>query len=93
MILVEDSDIGGPSLITIRMEYLLCNSDVVNLVWESNEGEAGSIDCRCFDCRWVRVGGTESLIRTFIPDVTQAKEDAELVEDLILVFFCVDQDN
>ena len=43
MILVEESDTGGPSLITIRLEYLLYNSDVVNLVWESNKREAGSI--------------------------------------------------
>ena len=43
VILVEESDTGGPSLITIRLEYLLYNSDVVNLVWESNKREAGSI--------------------------------------------------
>ena len=36
MILVEGSDAGG-------LEYLLCNSDVVNLVWESNDGEAGNV--------------------------------------------------
>ena len=41
MILVEDSDTG--SLIIVRLEYFLCNSDIVNLVWESNDGEAGSI--------------------------------------------------
>ena len=43
VILVEDSDTGAPSLITVRMEYLLYNSEVVNLVCESNEGEAGTI--------------------------------------------------
>ena len=43
VILVEGSGTGGPSLITVRMEYLLCNSNVVNLVWESNEGKAESI--------------------------------------------------
>ena len=46
VILVEDSDTGGPSLITVRLKYLLCNSDVVNLVWESNEGEAESISVK-----------------------------------------------
>ena len=46
VILVEDSDTGGPSLIAVRLKYLLCNSDVVNLVWESNEGEAESISVK-----------------------------------------------
>ena len=48
VILVEDSDTSGPSLITVRLEYLLCNSDVVNLTWESNEGEAGSTVNFCY---------------------------------------------
>ena len=48
VILVEDSDTSGPSLITVRLEYLLCNSDVVNLMWESNEGEAGSTVNFCY---------------------------------------------
>ena len=43
VILIEDSDTGGPSIMTVRLEYLVCNSDVVNLVWENNKGEAGSI--------------------------------------------------
>ena len=43
MILIEDSDTSGPSIMTVRLEYLVCNSDVVNLVWENNKGEAGSI--------------------------------------------------
>ena len=42
-ILVEDSNTAGPRLITVRLGYLLRNSDVVNLVWESNEWEAGII--------------------------------------------------
>ena len=41
MILFEDSDTG--SLIIVRLKYFFCNSDVVNLVWESNNGEVGSI--------------------------------------------------
>ena len=41
--LVEDSDTDSPSLITVRLEYLLCNSHVVNLVWESSEEEVASI--------------------------------------------------
>ena len=43
VILIEDSDTSGPSIMTVRLEYLVCNSDVVNLVWENNKGEAGSI--------------------------------------------------
>ena len=43
VILVEDSDTSGLNLITVKLKYLLCNSDVVKLVWESNKGEAGSI--------------------------------------------------
>ena len=41
MILFEDFDTG--SLIIVRLKYFFCNSDVVNLVWESNNGEVGSI--------------------------------------------------
>ena len=43
---VEDSDTGGPSSITVRMEwntYLLFNSDIVNFVWKTDEGEVASI--------------------------------------------------
>ena len=43
VILVEDSDTSGLNLITVKLKYLLCNSDVVKLVRESNKGEAGSI--------------------------------------------------
>ena len=34
VMLVEDSHTVGPSLITVMMEYLLSNSNVVNLTWE-----------------------------------------------------------
>ena len=68
VILVEESDTGGPSLITVRLEYLLWNSDVVNLVWESNMREAGSITVNfCYlGVLWSSVGeswwgGIESL--------------------------------
>ena len=33
---VEDS-------VTVRMEYLLSNSDIVNFVWKTDEGETESI--------------------------------------------------
>ena len=61
-ILVEDSNTAGPRLITVRLGYLVCNSDVVNLVWESNEWEAGIIIVNfcylgSFDRLWVRVYG------------------------------------
>ena len=64
VILVEDSDTGGPSLIIVRLEYLLCNSDVVNLVWESNKGRQEALFLifviwGCFDRRCVRDGGAE----------------------------------
>ena len=41
----EDSDSGGPSSITVRMEYLylLSKTDIVNLVWKTNEGGAEGI--------------------------------------------------
>ena len=51
VILVEDSGTGAPSLITVRMEYLLYNSEVVNLMCESNEGEARTIIVNV-KCRW-----------------------------------------
>ena len=41
--LVEDSNTGGPTTVTVRMEYLLFNSDIVNFVWKTDEGEAQSI--------------------------------------------------
>ena len=40
---VEDSNTGGPTTVTVRMEYLLFNSDIVNFVWKTDEGEAQSI--------------------------------------------------
>ena len=49
--------------------YLLFNSDIVNFVWKTDEGEAESIVLLifvlwwCFNCWWVRGGGVgESLI-------------------------------
>ena len=43
-ILDEDSDTGSRSSIIIWMEYLLLlNSDIVNFVWKTGEGEAESI--------------------------------------------------
>ena len=38
---VENSDAGGPSSITVWMEYsLLFNSDIVNFVWKTDDREA-----------------------------------------------------
>ena len=57
----EDSDTGGPSSITVRMEYLLFNTDIVNFVWKTKEGEAESIVLlifvlwRCLNLRWMRL--------------------------------------
>ena len=44
-LLVEDSDTGGPSSITVLIEYLylLFNSDTVSFVWKADEREAESI--------------------------------------------------
>ena len=44
-ILVVDSDTGGPSSITVRMEYLFyfSNSDIVNFVCKTDEREEESI--------------------------------------------------
>ena len=57
-------DIGGPSPITVRMEYLFhFNFDIVNFVEKTNEGGTESIvllifvPWRCFNCRWVMGGG------------------------------------
>ena len=37
---VEDSITGGPSSVTVRMEYILAfNTDIVNFMWKTNEGE------------------------------------------------------
>ena len=68
----EDSDTGGPSSITVKLgwnTYLLFNTDIVNFVWKTDEGEAKSIVLlilvfwRCLN-RWMRGGGVgaESLI-------------------------------
>ena len=35
---MEDSETGCPSSISVRMEYLLLNSDIVNLVWKTRGG-------------------------------------------------------
>ena len=44
VILVEDSNIGSPSSITVKWNaYLFFNSHIVNFVWESDEGETGNI--------------------------------------------------
>ena len=62
MILVEASDTGGPSSITVEINnYLFFNSHTVNFVWETDEGVTGSIILLifillgCFNCWWVRV--------------------------------------
>ena len=39
--LAEDSNTGGPSSFTVRMKYLHFNSDIVNFVWKTDEGEGG----------------------------------------------------
>ena len=52
--------------------YLLFNSDIVNFVWKTDDGEAESIVLlilvlwRCFNCRWMRVDGVgqKGLFRT-----------------------------
>ena len=69
VILVEDSDTGGPSSITLRMEYLFalkfwcCELSLGNQ-WRGRGGEGGQealllifVIWRCFDRRWMRVGG------------------------------------
>ena len=44
VILVEDSNIGSPSSITVKWNaYLFFNSHIVNFVWESDEGETRNI--------------------------------------------------
>ena len=60
----EDSKTGGPSSVTVRMEYLLLsNPDIVNFVWKTDEGEAKSIVLlifvlwRCFNRRLARGRG------------------------------------
>ena len=57
MILVEASDTGGPSSITVEINnYLFFNSHTVNFVWETDEGVVGSIILLifillgCFNC-------------------------------------------
>ena len=41
-ILVEDSNTGSPSTVTVRMEYLICFSIlIVNFVWKSDERGVG----------------------------------------------------
>ena len=90
LILVEDFDTGGfwvrwkryvPSG---RNAYLLFNPDVGNLLWETNE-ETGRKHCFIIfyylRVLWSSVGegwcgGTEILIRIFVPGVTQGNEDA-----------------
>ena len=64
-ILVEDSDTGGMSSITIQIECLFAFQFwYVNFVYKTNEGEAESIILlifvfwRCFGCPWVNGGET-----------------------------------
>ena len=70
----KDSDTGGPSLITVRLgwnTYLLFNTDIVNFVWKTDEGEAKSIVFVNFyflvvlEYRWMRGdgGGQKVLFR------------------------------
>ena len=68
MILVEDCDTGGPSSMTVRMEYLLgFQFSYYELCVETDGGKAGNfiflifVLWGCFNCRWVRVEA-ESLI-------------------------------
>ena len=70
---LEDSDTGGLSTVTVRWNtYLLFNSNILNFVWKTDEGEAESIVLlifvlwRCFNRRWMRGGevGHKVLIRT-----------------------------
>ena len=44
VILIEDSNIGGLSSITVKWNaYYFFNPHIVNFVWESDEGKAGNI--------------------------------------------------
>ena len=64
---IEDSDTGGRSSITVRIEYLLVfQVSYCELCVGNQCGEAGNILLifvlwGCFNCRWVRVEA-ESLI-------------------------------
>ena len=51
---VEDSDTGGPSSVTVLIEYLylLFNSDIVSFVWKADEREAESIVLLIFVLWW-----------------------------------------
>ena len=66
-ILVEDSDTGRPSSITVRILICFSNSDIVKFVWKADEREEESIVLlnfvlwQCFNRRWL-LGGAESLI-------------------------------
>ena len=55
------SGTGGTSSITVMMiTYLVFNSDIVNFVWKTDEGEVEStvlltfVLWQCFNHRWVR---------------------------------------
>ena len=60
-----------------RNTCLLFSSDIVSFVWKINEGEAESIVLlifdiwRCFNCRWVRGGG--SYLGPVVSAVVSAK--------------------
>ena len=47
-ILAGDPNTGGPNSFTVRMEYLLLfNSDIVNFVWKTDEGEQEGVRNHC----------------------------------------------
>ena len=61
------------SLITIRMEfvfafYLLLNTDIVNFLWKTSEGEAVSIVLlifvvfQCLNRQWMKGGGVKQKV-------------------------------
>ena len=58
--LVEDSDTGRPSSITVRILIYFSNSDIVKFVWETDEREEESIVLlsfvlwQCFNRWWLR---------------------------------------
>ena len=53
---VEDS-------VTVRMEYLLSNSDIVNFVWKTDEGETESIFLLIFVLYWCLIVGGWGMMR------------------------------
>ena len=59
---VEDSDTGGLSSITVRMDtYVLFSNDIVNFAYETDEAESIVLSIfvlwRCLNLWWMKDGG------------------------------------